>query len=188
MPNYGISLNQRLQGLLFTTRYYILAEDEATLQSEFTTLMQARAALQTQDVEYLNALAWNETVQPVAYIDLALPYVRGENDGHTAPSANFLTIVYHDSVGGRTSERVRGYSINELTEDSIFSIDDSGSTDPVEPDSGADAVTTVHPYGIIVRDYVGVRISGAWLSGKRHVLKSFSTRVSTGSKQIKRVV
>jgi hypothetical protein len=150
--------------------------------------MQARAAIQTADVEYLNALAWDETVQPVVYIDLSLPYARGEYDGHTAPSANFLTIVFHDAVGGRTTERIRGYSINELTEDSIFSIDDAGSSDPVEHDTGSDDADVAHPYGIAVRDYCGVRISGSWLSGKRHVLKSFSTRISTGSKQIKRVV
>ena len=190
MPNIEINLNQRLQGLLFYTRYIINCEaNKDAVQSAIEPVLAARAAIQTPDVEYLDA-SYRELDNPAGISGfLQLEYQRGAFDGHTAPPANFLNMQFGKLVGRPANHRVRGYPITELTENGIFNLNSTGDADPSEADTGTTGTTDpISSFGSNLVAYGTTVVANCLDSIGRHAFSGYSSRVSTGSKPIRRSV
>jgi len=183
----SVTLNQRLGGLLFSSVYTIAADQSVAVQAAFDIVLAARAQIQTADVEYLNAFARNEVNGWGVYLSLVAE--RGTYDGHTAPYSNFLCLTLSHVTGRRrTTERIRGYPVTELTEDTVFNVNDAGDTDLTQSDtSGTTEPGTTTSYGALLVAYLDSRVQHT-VNADGIAFVGYSTRVATGSKKIHRSV
>jgi hypothetical protein len=181
---FEVNLQQKLGSLLFNTVYYVNDNNVDSIQTAFTSILSARAAIQTQDVQYLSATATEVgTINPVTQA-LTLAFPQGTGTGATAPVANFLVFKLYHATGRYSTQRMRGYVVNELTEDTVFNLDYSGDVDPSQSTITGSVVTS---YGIAIRAYLDTLVLNT-TSRDGRLVSSYSTAVTSGYQSIRRSI
>jgi hypothetical protein len=184
---FVVNLQQKMGSLLFNTVYYINGTTAEQVQTNFDALLTARAEIQTVDVEYLSATATQQGVVNPVIINLNLVASQGAATGATAPAGMFLTFRKSHNTGRQSSERLRGYVINELTEASVFGLDFGGDSDQPDGDGATATIPGRTAYGLAIIEYLSSQISSC-VSVDGRVVTGYSRRVSTGYRPIRRAI
>ena len=183
-----VNLQQKLGSLLFNTVYYLNEVEMAGAQTTFNLILTARSFIQTGDVEYLSATATRSGIVNPEQQSLTLSVTRGQAGGSTAPVANFLTFKLYCATGRYTTQRLRGYPVNELTENSVFNFLGSGDADIDNvADGSIQPEPTVVGYGNFLDEYLA-NCAGNTRSRDGRTISSYARSASTGSKAIRRTI
>lgn len=185
MAKFEVTLNQKQAGILYFTRYNITASDGSALQTAFDTLLSLQSQIQTVDVEYLNAFGRNIDVVPALYQPLSLAVTQGVNTGATAPVDMFLSFTFYTNNGRRSTHRIRGFVVNDLTNDSIFNLNFGGDTDQPDGIAGTTTATGGLLYGGALNAYAA-GVAAATQDKYFSTIIGYSTRVSVGHKTVRR--